>query len=120
MRSPTIEHSLNSPGKGAQLFIQRAILTWDVITPSIGSSKLHSIFTRPIGAPITGCAHWHRQRSQHQSDRTHQVSDIPRPSDSFGSIRRNSDPTAQQTCRHITPRGIIGGFRVSRNSIDVY
>ena len=65
------------------------------------------VFTRPIGTPITGCAHWHRQRPQHPSDRTHQMSDIPRPSDSFGSIRRDSDPTAEQTCRHIAPRGVI-------------
>ena len=69
-------HSLNSPGSQGSFFL--AIETWDVIASKIGSSKLHSIFTSPIEAPITGCAHRHRQRPQHPFDRTHQMSDIPR------------------------------------------
>ena len=91
-RSPSLAPLAEQPWVARFFFL--AIETWDVIASKIGSSKLHSIFTSPIEAPITGCAHRHRQRPQHPSDRTHQMSDIPRPSDSFGSIRRDSDPTA--------------------------
>ena len=75
-RSPPLAPLAEQPWVARFFFL--AIETWDVIASKIGPSKLHSIFTSPIGAPITGCAHRHRQRPQHPSDRTHQMSDIPR------------------------------------------
>ena len=75
-RSPPLAPLAEQPWVARFFFL--AIETWDVIASKIGSSKLHSIFTSPIEAPITGCAHRHRQRPQHPSDRTHQMSDIPR------------------------------------------
>ena len=75
-RSPPLAPLAEQPWVARFFFL--AIETWDVIASEIGSSKLHSIFTSPIEAPITGCAHRHRQRPQHPFDRTHQMSDIPR------------------------------------------
>ena len=75
-RSPPLAPLAEQPWVARFFFL--AIETWDVIASKIGSSKLHSIFTSPIEAPITGCAHRHRQRPQHPFDRTHQMSDIPR------------------------------------------
>ena len=74
-RSPPLAQLAEQPWIAGFFFL--AIETWDVIASQIGSSKLHSVFTRPIGTPITGCAHWHRQRPPFPSDRTHQMSDIP-------------------------------------------